>query len=223
MFIPIPQLVREYKSTSGVLLDLREGFEWLWSKRPIMMVMGISLMINMATNPAFTLLSLLITEHFNGGAIELAWVQSSNGLGMILGGLALGLWGGFQSRERTAFSALLVGGLGLLSFSFTPGNMFGLGVGFVFVFGFMNAIANSSFFSILQTVIPHEIQGRILTLVMASSVAVTPIGLVIAGPVAEVFGIGFWFKISGLGILAGSILGFMIPGLSELTKSVINP
>jgi DHA3 family macrolide efflux protein-like MFS transporter len=223
MFIPIPQPVREYKSTSGVLLDLREGFEWLWSKRPIMMVMGISLMINMVANPAFTLLPLLITDHFNGGAIELAWVQSANGLGMILGGLALGLWGGFKSRERTAFSALLVSGLSLLSFSFTPGNMFWLGVGFVFVFGFMNAIGNSSFFSILQAVIPHEVQGRILTLVMASSFAVAPIGLVIAGPVAEVFGIGFWFKIAGLSILVGSFMGFMIPGLSELTESAINP
>jgi len=82
----------------------------------------------------------------------------------------------------------------------------------------MNAIGNSSFFSILQILVPHEIQGRILTLVMASSIAVSPIGLVIAGPVAELFGVRFWFLVASLSLMVGSLLGFFIPGLKNLEK-----
>ncbi|MFH1180492.1 MAG: MFS transporter [Candidatus Bathyarchaeota archaeon] len=218
-FISIPQPERGDISARGVLADMKEGFTWIWSKKPLVMIMGISLMINLVTNPAFTLLPLLITTYFKGGAIELAWVQSANGLGLILGGIALGIWGGFKSKGKTAFSALFVSSLGLLGFSQTPADMFLVGIGFVFVFGFMNAIGNSSFFSVLQTVIPHEMQGRVLTLVMATSIAVSPIGLVIAGPVAELFGIRFWFVIAGATILIGSLMGFMVPGLKDLEKA----
>ena len=183
------------------------------------MIMGISLMINLVTTPAFTLLPLLITTYFKGGAIELAWVQSANGLGLILGGIALGVWGGFKSKSRTAFTALFIGSWGLIGFSQTPASMFWFGIVCVFVFGFMNAIGNSSFFSVLQAVIPHEIQGRVFTLVMASSIAVSPIGLAIAGPVAELIGIRAWFVIAGIAILLGASLGFMVPGLKDLEKA----
>ncbi len=218
IFISIPQPERSDSSTRGVLTDMREGFRWIWSKKPIVMIMGISLMINLVTNPAFTLLPLLITTYFKGGAIELAWVQSANGIGMILGGVTLGIWGGFKSKSRTAFSALIVSGIGLLGFSQTPADMFWFGILCVFIFGFMNAIGNSSFFSVLQVVVPHEIQGRVFTLVMATSIAVSPIGLAIAGPVAELFGIRFWFSLAAIAILIGSSMGFMIPGLREFEK-----
>jgi DHA3 family macrolide efflux protein-like MFS transporter len=183
------------------------------------MIMGIGLMINLVTNPAFTLLPLLVTTYFKGGAIELAWVQSANGLGMILGGITLGIWGGFKSKGKTAFSALFIGGLGLLGFSQTPSDMLMLAISFIFIFGFMNAIGNSSFFSVLQTLIPHEIQGRVFTLVIASNMTVTPIGLMIAGPLAEIMGIRFWFVIASISILIGSLMGFLIPGLKDLEKA----
>lgn len=219
MFIAVPQPERGDVSARSVLTDMREGLGWLWSRKSIVAIMGIALMINLVTTPAFTLLPLLITTYFKGGALELAWVQSANGIGMILGGIALGVWGGFKSKSRTAFSALLIGSLGLLGFSQTPADLFLLGVAFVFVFGFMNAIGNSSFFSVLQVVVPPEIQGRVFTLVMASSTAVSPIGLVIAGPMAEMFGIRLWFVLAGITILIGSLMGFIIPGLKDLEKA----
>ena len=86
----------------------------------------------------------------------------------------------------------------------------------------MNAIGNSSFFSVLQELVPYEIQGRVFTLIMASSIAVAPIGLVIAGPVSELFGIRFWFVIAGGSILLGSLMGFLIPGLKDLEAELSN-
>ena len=223
VFISIPQPERDATNAKGVLSDMREGFSWLWSKKPLVIIMGISLMINLVITPAFTLLPLLITTYFKGGAIELALVQSANGLGMILGGITLGIWGGFKSKSRTAFTAILIGSFGLIGFSQIPADMFWLGVFFIFVFGFMNAIGNSSFFSVLQTVVPFEIQGRVFTLVMATSGAIAPIGLAIGGPVAELVGIRFWFVIAGINIFIGSLLGLIIPGIKNLEKELQAP
>jgi len=220
VFIAVPQPERKDLSARGVLFDMREGFSWIWSKKPLVQIMMISLVINMVTNPAFSLLPLLVTDYFNGGAIELAWIQSANGLGMILGGLALGVWGGFKSKSKTAFSAITVAGLGLLGFSQTPGGLLWLGICFVFIFGFMNSIGNSSFMTVLQTMIPHEMQGRVFTLVMATSIAVAPLGLTIAGPVAERLGVRSWFLVSGCVIVAGALFGLFSPGIKSFEQAL---
>ena len=91
---------------------------------------------------------------------------------------------------------------------------------FVFIFGFMNSIGNSSFMTVLQTMIPHEMQGRVFTLVMATSIAVAPLGLTIAGPVAEILGVRSWFLISGFVIVAGALFGLFSPEIKSFEQSL---
>jgi len=218
VFIKVPRPEHDGSSARGVLGDMKEGFQWIFKQKGLLVIMLMSLCINMVTTPTFTMLPLLITEFFNGGAIELAWVQSANGVGMILGGLILGVWGGFKSKINTAFSALFLASIGLLAFSRTPADMLWIGVVSMFVFGFMNSIANSSFFSVLQSLIPHEMQGRVFTLIMSSSVAVSPLGLALAGPIVEVTGLRFWFVISGFVFMIGSLVGFTVPVVRTLEE-----
>ena len=218
VFIKVPQPEHDVGSARGVLGDMKEGFQWIFKQKGLLVIMLMSLCINMVTTPTFTMLPLLITEFFKGGAIELAWVQSANGVGMILGGITLGVWGGFKSKINTAFSGLFVAGIGLLVFSRTPADMLWIGVASMFVFGFMNSIANSSFFSVLQALIPHDMQGRVFTLIMSTSVAVSPIGLAIAGPVVELTGLRFWFVISGVVFMLGSFVGFTVPLVRTLEE-----
>ena len=109
--------------------------------------------------------------------------------------------------------------VGLLLFSQTPPNMLWVGIVSMFIFGFMNSIANSSFFSLLQAMIPHEMQGRVFTLIMSTSVAVSPLGLAIAGPIVEVTGLRFWFVISGFAFMVGSGVGFLVPQVRKLEEA----
>lgn len=219
LFIAVPQPEHDGSSARGVLGDMKEGYQWVLSQKGLLIIMIMSLCINLFTTPTFTMLPLLITEVLKGGAIELAWIQSANGLGMIAGGIILGIWGGFKSKVNTAFSGLFMASLGILLFSQTPPDMIWVGVVAIFIFGFMNSIANSSFFSLLQAMIPHEMQGRVFTLIMSTSVAVSPLGLAIAGPVVERTGLRFWFIISGLAFMVGSGVGFLVPQVRRLEEA----
>jgi DHA3 family macrolide efflux protein-like MFS transporter len=49
----------------------------------------------------------------------------------------------------------------------------------------------------LQENIPNEKQGRVMSLYTSLSLATTPLGLLIAGPFAEVFGITVYFMFAG--------------------------
>lgn len=219
LLISVPQPEHKTGPASGVLDDMKEGYKWVLSQKGLLIIMIMSLCINLFTTPTFTMLPLFITEVLKGGAIELAWIQSANGLGMITGGIILGIWGGFKSKVNTAFSGLLMASIGLLLFSQTPPNMLFVGIGSIFIFGSMNAIANSSFFSLLQAMIPHDMQGRVFTLIMSTSVAVSPLGLAIAGPVIELTGLRFWFIISGIAFMVGSGVGFLVPQVRKLEEA----
>ena len=217
--IPQPKPIDdEVVSLKTVLNDLQEGMRFVWNWKGLRYIMFMSMTINLLVNPGFSLLPLVITEHFMGGAIELAWIQSANGVGMILGGLALGAWGGFDKRIVTAMIAVAVSGVGLTAFSLVPASLFWLAVGVIFIFAFGNSVANGTFFASLQAVVPPQIQGRVFTLIMSMSIAVTPLGYALAGPLADLFGIRIWFLVGGIVFTLIGIFAFFSPTIMNIEE-----
>jgi DHA3 family macrolide efflux protein-like MFS transporter len=224
-FIAIPQPLRgllEGESKS-IFSDLREGFKFVMGWRALLMIISMALVINLLTNPAFSLLPILVTNYFKGGAIELAWLQSSFGVGMIAGGMILGVWGGQTSRIRTALLSVVISGLAFLGFSFTPSNSLLLGIGLILISGLTNSIASASFFAILQSTVPPALQGRVFTLVMSLIMSMTPIGLAFAGPLSDLFGVRVWYSVAGIGmILMAGGLSFLST-VTNIEKESPNP
>ena len=225
-FIRVPQPSRELTEVLGlktVLMDMREGAVFVWRWRGLRIIMGMSMLINFLMSPAFSLLPLVVTNHFNGGAVELGWLQSASGVGMIAGGLLLGAWGGFKKRIVTAMTSIIIGGVFIVVFSFMPPEMFLLAVGCVFMFAVFNAMANGTFFSCIQAVIPPEMQGRVFTILMSLSGGMAPIGLAFAGPVSDSLGLFIWFRIGGVVLALMGAAAFFIPAVMNLEESLEQP
>jgi DHA3 family macrolide efflux protein-like MFS transporter len=218
-FISIPQPLKSEVQERGwrsVITEMREGFHYVWSWTGLMMIMAMAMIINLLLNPAFTLLPLLVTNHFQGGALELAWLQSANGVGMVLGGLTLGIWGGTKQRIITALSALILAGLCAIILGLTPVDLFLLAVFSLFGSSFMNALANGIFMATMQAIVPPMIQGRVFTLLHSLSMGMTPIGLAIVGPVADLLGERIWFIIGGIAFILMGISAFTIPSIKYI-------
>ena len=225
-FIKVPQPSRELTEVLGlktILSDMREGAVFVWRWKGLRIIMGMSMLINFLMNPAFSLLPLVVTNHFGGGAIELGWLQSANGVGMIAGGLLLGAWGGFRKRIVTAMTSLVISGVFIEAFSFMPPEMFLVAVGCVFMFAVFNAMANGTFFSSMQAAIPPEMQGRVFTILMSLSGGMTPIGLAFAGPVSDSLGLLIWFRIGGFVLALMGAAAFLLPAVMNLEESLERP
>ncbi|MCW3979543.1 MAG: MFS transporter [Candidatus Bathyarchaeota archaeon] len=221
LFVSVPQPLipaGQERGWRSVLEDMREGMLYVWDWKGLRLIMAIAMIINFLVNPGFILLPILVTKHFGGGAMELAWLQSANGIGMILGGLALGVWGGFRKRVVTAFSALVVSGVFVVAIGVMPAHLFLLAVGSMFCFSFLNAIANGTFFASIQSIVPPEIQGRVFTLLMSLSAGMVPLGMAVAGPVADVFGERIWFVVGGISITVLGIAAFFIPSIMNVEE-----
>ena len=158
---------------------------------------------------------LLISEHFGGGALELSWIHSAFGLGMLAGGITLSVWGGFKRRIVTAYLGQILGGICSVVMGLLQASGFPLAVVTAFFMGFMNPIVNGSSMAVLQANIPSQMQGRVFTLFMSVTGITTPLGLAIAGPVGDTLGVQPWFLIAGIVTSVTGLCALLIPAIIQ--------
>ncbi len=217
LFFAIPQPARngsQKKDRAGtdtsLWQDLAEGFRYVIGWPSLMAIIIVAMLVNLLINPAFSLLPLVVTEHFGLGAYELGFINSAFGVGVIIGGLVLSAWGGFKNRILTSLVALTISGIAVLAVGVAPSNMYLLAVAGMGLFGFLNPMVNGPLFAVMQSKVEPEIQGRVFTLLNAGAGLASPIGLMIAGPVADATNNQLWFLIGGVAtILTGLATAFM--------------
>jgi len=223
LFIAIPNPQRQEDpqaraEKSSVLTDLRQGLSLVWSWPGLAMIIVIATLINLLIVPAISLMPILVTDHFGGAALQLAWMEAAWGIGMVLGGILMGVWGGFKRRMVTALLGLIMMGVGLAAVGFVPPTAFKLALAAMFLGGIMNPVVNGSVFAALQASVPADMQGRVFTLLMSGSAAMAPLSLAIAGPLADTFGVQIWFAVGGLLTLSIGIGSAFVPALMNLEE-----
>ena len=220
LFVYVPQPERS-KGADGtpqtsVVGDMREGLHFLRAWPAMLVILGIAMVVNLLIFPTISLQPLLVTEHFGGGALQLAWLQSAFGIGMVTGGITLGVWGGFRRRAVTGLLALALNGAGLAVAGLAPANAFPLAVGAILFASFMNPIASGAILALVQATTPAEMQGRVFTLVQAGSGLMIPLGLAIAGPLADALGVQIWYLVAGVAMAAIGMGGLSVPAILRL-------
>lgn len=216
LFITIPQPDKDPAQGTGfrsVVKDIKVGFEYVFAWPGLLVLIGLAVVINLVATPSFSLFPLLVKTYFGGGALELGWADSAYGIGVVSGGLLLGTWGGFNRRIYTTIMGLLGFGGGFLLVGLSPANWFFLAVGGMFFIGLMLSMINGPALAILQATIDPQMQGRVFSLITSLSKISAPLGLIIAGPLAEFTSVRVWFLTAGLITLLIGIGSFFIPAL----------
>jgi len=228
MFFKIPQPVRNGTPASPLKggkstlwQDLAEGWRYVAGWPSLIGILFLSMLINFLINPAFSLLPLVVTDHFNKGAYEYGLMNSFFGVGIIIGGLTLSSWGGLKNKLLTSLIALSISGVALAAIGFAPSNMYILALAGIALFGFLNPLINGPFFAAIQAKVDPEIQGRVFSLITAGASFAQPLGLAIAGPVADATNNQIWFLVGGvLTTLAGISSLLFFPSLLEFGRGI---
>jgi DHA3 family macrolide efflux protein-like MFS transporter len=222
LFLSIPQPTQPTPARGGaslaltVLADLRAALRFVWGFAGLRSLIAIIMLLNVLGWPLVTLAPILITKHFSGGAVEMGWFQSALGFGAILGGLILSLWGGFQRRITTLLLALILDGAGMIVLGLSPATAFLLAIAAWLCVGLMSSIINGTSMAILQATVPPAMQGRVFALNWSCVTAMAPLGLAVAGPVADALGAPAWYIIAGVSHAAVGILALFIPALTQI-------
>lgn len=217
IFIHVPQPERKTDDVGSTTAatsywnDLRGGLQYVKERPGLIILMGLAMLVNLVLTPVFSLIPLLVLDHFSGTAWHFGAIEAAAGIGMLIGGIVLSVWGGFKRRIVTTQLGLICLGLSIFFLGLIPASLFFLAVAMASAAGFVIPMIDGPLLAILQAIVAPDVQGRVFTLLASLSKAMAPLSLLIAGPIADLLGIQSWFLIGGVVTFVLGIAGFFIP------------
>ena len=213
LFIPIPQPAPsgEVKERPSFLREFADGFRYVWGWRALFIVVATCTLANVFVGPAISFMPLLVTREFGGGAFQLSLVTSMSGLGLIVGGFFMTLWGGFKRRLVT--SGIGWGGVGLcfMLIALLPGSAFYALLAIVFCSGFSVSVGAAPLNAFYQSCVAPDKQGRVFAVLGSIDGATMPLGLVIAGALGDAAPLRLWWLLVGVSHFALAVAWLVMP------------
>lgn len=196
--------------------DVRSGIRYLLSTPGLRTIIAAGALLNLLIVPFFTLLPIWVTRFYHGGAVELGWIESATGLGIIAGGVLLAVWGGFKKRIYTSLYGLAGTGVACILSSMLKSRQFSLAMLCVGVASMMQTLVQGPMLAVIQDVVPPELQGRVLTVLDSTTSLATPAGLVIAGLLGDARNPQVWFLVAGIGLIVLFVIGWLNPSVRNV-------
>lgn len=203
LFVHIPRPVRSTEDTEhpNFIREMKAGFRELTKVRGIMLVSLAMAVTTFVFVPVGALFNLIVLEHFRGGAWHAGIVELSFGAGMLLGAVILGTWGANKKQVPMMALGMIVLGGGLAIAGMLPPSAFIWFVVCSLIMGISGPLFGGPFTVLIQTSFDPGTIGRVMSILNSMMLIATPVGLLVAGPVAERIGVAPWFLISGILII----------------------
>jgi surfactin synthase thioesterase subunit/MFS family permease len=110
-------------------------------------------------------------------------VMLAEGLGLLIGGLAMTMWGGTKRRAEGMVGFSIVFGASILVMGLRPSPIYPT-IG-LFVFGLSGALIDAHWLALMQTKVGLELQGRVLTANRMLALSMMPLAFVLTGPLVD--------------------------------------
>lgn len=215
--VPIPQIQSVHEAHNDFKQELIEGYEVLKKHRGLFALLWVGTLFMLVYMPLNALFPLMCTVHFGGSSIHISIVEISFAVGMLIGGLVLGAWKGFQKYKVASLilSILLLGG-SVLASGLLPDTGFWLFLVFCGLMGLCGSLYGGIQTALFQQKIQAEYLGRVFSLLTSIMSLSMPLGLLCSALFADKIGVAGWFFFSGVLIIAVAILAFALPAIRTL-------
>ena len=216
MLVKIPNIdVSNIPQSEGVLAGAKEAYRILAQQKGLLTLLWMGALYMFAYMPINALFPLISMNHFGGTTWHVAMSESVFAAGMLLGGIVLGVWGGFQRKTTTVLLSIAVMGMALLIAGVLPASGFIAFVVCCAIMGFSAPFYGVQT-AIYQEMVRPEYLGRVFSLSLSTMSLAMPLGLIAAGCFADMTGVETWFAISGIFIAGIAVVGAVLPSIKEL-------
>lgn len=188
MIVFIPQAETHTEATDegkgSLLKESLFGFRYIAQRPSLLGLQFVFFFGNMVATIAGVLLSPMILSRTGSDEFVLATVNAVFGVGGVVGGLMMSLWGGPKRRIHGVLMGWLLSGL-LGTMVLGIGQALPVWVIGAFATSFMIPIVNASNQAIWMSKVPPHMQGRVFSVRRLIAQVTSPIALLIAGPLAD--------------------------------------
>ncbi|MFX1569319.1 MAG: MFS transporter [Promethearchaeota archaeon] len=198
LLIKIPSVIKEEESHKprSFLKELKSGFKSLLAVPGLLILIIEAMLCNFFMQPIGTLLPYYVKVLHNGTVVNYAMISTFFNVGMLIGGIITSVKKKWKHKIPIITLAIFTHGVVYALFSFVPYGFFSLMMLYSAIRGFTMPFINALYFTILQTCVSHDKLGRIVSIDNTLSFVSMPIGSMLAGPLAEVYGVGPLFFVS---------------------------
>lgn len=222
LLFAIPQ-PRRAPAASGSFLaslahDFVSGARVVTRNRGLLLLYGLVALVVLTIMPTFTLTPLLVTEHFRGGVNAVAFMEGLAGIGIIAGGALIAAVPLFKRRVVTVLVSFAISCATVALTALTPGSMLWLAAIWWGLSGVTFSTGNAPLMALIQTQVPNELQGRVISLLTTLMGLAAPIGLALAALLGELVGVRGIFIVGGLLSAAICLAGLALPSLMRIEE-----
>jgi H+ antiporter protein len=195
-----------------------EGLKFVWHTPVLRTLAFIDLA---ATGLYMPMESVLFPKYFTdrNEPAQLGWVLVALSVGGLIGALGYAVWSKYSNRRTIMLIAVLVLGVAMTVIAFLPPLPVILVLCAIvgLVYGPMAPIYNY----VMQTRAPSHLRGRVVGVMGSLAYAAGPLGLVVAGPLADAAGLHVTFLALSLPMLLLGVVAIFLPALRHLDRAPV--
>lgn len=174
--------------TERVSEAVLSGLRYIAAAPTILLLVSILTVFSLTAIPYQSLLPVFARKIFDGGIQELGWLRAAPGIGALVGGLLLATFSSFRQK-----GLLVVGGgigFAMVLVLFSRTGSISLGLPFLFLAGLFLTTFQSTTQTLMQTLTPDHMRGRVMSLFAVSVIGMWPLGSLPLSWSADRFGVG---------------------------------
>ena len=183
MRIKAPRVAR---ATTSMVAQLREGWVYVSGFRPIRTILLLFAVVSLMGMPYMVLMPVFAAQVLHGGAHTLGFLMGAAGVGSLISALSLVMRRSVRGLLKMLPIAAGVFGAGLVAFGFSHAMWLSMLLMVVVGWGMMQGLTASN--TIIQTLVPEDKRGRVMSYYTMAFVGMAPFGSLLAGSLANVIG-----------------------------------
>jgi len=184
--------------------ELREGFVYVATTGPIRMILLIMGAGAFTAISYVAMMPLFAEEVFGRGATGLGILNAASGMGAVAGALTLASRTSVSGLGRWAAGASFFFGVMLVVFAQSTG--FHVALAFLVLVGFFQIVLFSSCNTLIQSMVPNELRGRVMSIYSMVFMGMAPLGALFSGTLGEQIGAPMIVVVCGAIMVVSSLI-----------------
>jgi len=189
--------------TGSPIEDIVEGFRWVGQTRIIRALLTLLALVSLVGMPYTVLMPIFADKILHGGARGLGILMGATGVGALLGALTLAAKTGIKGLGRWVAITCASFGISLILFSFSQ--WFWVSVALLLPAGYSMMLQMASSNTLIQTMVPNELRGRVMALYSMSFMGLAPFGALFGGALAHRFGAPITVAVGGVACVIAAL------------------
>jgi MFS family permease len=188
--------------TASMFADMKVGWTYVSEFLPVRTILLLFAVVSLMGMPFVVLMPIFAARVLHGGPHTLGFLMGAMGVGALISALALAARKSILGLVRMIPLAATVFGLGLIGFGLS--RVFWLSMIMVMIagMGMMQGMAGSN--TIIQTLVPEDKRGRVMSYYTMAFVGMAPFGSLLAGSLAHAIGAPWTVIANGSAVLLGA-------------------